>query len=332
MGNHPLRKESNCLNCGANVPDRFCSQCGQENIEPKLSFVELVSTFFNDLTHYEGKFWQTLKYLLFKPGFLTKMYLLGKRKSYLAPIRLYIFISFLTFLLPSVLVKPDSLRIDNYTPEERAELDSMLNDTNYEIHYSSTLGLIFTTGYKNLTELDSVKLASESGIEPMTLTDYYRHKKAIELRKYSAAQLWDLLIKTLRSNFPKTLFVYMPLFALILGLFHRKRNQPYFDHAIFTLHYFSFVLLSFSIFLLATNILSWISEWTNYESILISLPAILMLLQTYYIVYFYISHHQLYKENLLVSILKSTAIFVLNLMLMFAVFILLLVLTILMLH
>jgi len=44
----------------------------------------------------------TIFYLLFKPAALSKAYTSGKRKSFLAPMRLYIFTSFITFLLLSL--------------------------------------------------------------------------------------------------------------------------------------------------------------------------------------------------------------------------------------
>jgi hypothetical protein len=95
----PERKEKNCLNCGAEVQGRFCQICGQENIEPKESFWHLVTHFMYDITHFDGKFFSTLKYLLFKPGFLSHEYLRGRRASYLHPIRMYVFTSAIFFLV-----------------------------------------------------------------------------------------------------------------------------------------------------------------------------------------------------------------------------------------
>ena len=92
------RKEKDCLNCGAVVQGRFCQVCGQENIEPKESFWHLVTHFMYDITHFDGKFFSTLKYLLFKPGFLSHEYLRGRRASYLHPIRMYVFTSAFFFL------------------------------------------------------------------------------------------------------------------------------------------------------------------------------------------------------------------------------------------
>jgi hypothetical protein len=41
----------------------------------------------------------TLKDLLFKPGFLTKEYMKGRRKNYLHPVRMYVFTSAVFFLV-----------------------------------------------------------------------------------------------------------------------------------------------------------------------------------------------------------------------------------------
>jgi hypothetical protein len=80
------------------VGERFCTHCGQENLEPKESVGHLVRHFFEDITHFDGKFFVTLKDLIVRPGFLTREYVAGKRMTYLNPIRMYIFISAIFFI------------------------------------------------------------------------------------------------------------------------------------------------------------------------------------------------------------------------------------------
>jgi hypothetical protein len=81
------------------VLGRFCQVCGQENIETKESFWSLATHFVYDVTHFDGKFFSTLKYLLFRPGFLSQEYLRGRRIAYLHPIRMYVFTSAIFFLI-----------------------------------------------------------------------------------------------------------------------------------------------------------------------------------------------------------------------------------------
>jgi len=93
------REEKICLNCNADLNGRFCHLCGQENLVPKESVWGLISHFFYDITHFDGKFFSTVKYLIAKPGFLPKEYLRGRRASYLNPIRMYVFSSAIFFAI-----------------------------------------------------------------------------------------------------------------------------------------------------------------------------------------------------------------------------------------
>ncbi|RYY15778.1 MAG: DUF3667 domain-containing protein, partial [Chitinophagaceae bacterium] len=89
MSHSKERSEKDCLNCGTIVQGRFCQVCGQENIEPKETLWGLVSHFFQDITHFDGKFFSTGKLLIRRPGFLPKEYISGRRARYLHPIRMY---------------------------------------------------------------------------------------------------------------------------------------------------------------------------------------------------------------------------------------------------
>ena len=93
------RTQKICLNCNSELYDRYCHKCGQENKEPKDTVWHLVTHFFYDITHFDGKFFGTLKYLVKKPGFLSSEYIKGRRNSYLNPIRMYVFTSALFFLI-----------------------------------------------------------------------------------------------------------------------------------------------------------------------------------------------------------------------------------------
>lgn len=59
----------------------------------------MVIHFFYDITHFDSKFFETLKDLVTKPGFLSKEYMKGRRASYLHPVKMYVFTSAVFFLL-----------------------------------------------------------------------------------------------------------------------------------------------------------------------------------------------------------------------------------------
>ena len=127
MSHLPRRKEKNCLNCGTEVIGHYCHHCGQQNIEPKESVWHLVSHFFQDITHFDGKFFTSLKDLFFKPGFLSKEYMIGRRVRYLNPIRMYLFTSAIFFLIFFSLYTLDekSLSVGSVNGKTFGEIDKM---------------------------------------------------------------------------------------------------------------------------------------------------------------------------------------------------------------
>jgi hypothetical protein len=88
--------ETHCLNCGAELTGPFCSHCGQHSHVHKT-----LTAFFHDLAHgvfhLEGKLWNTIPLLVWKPGELTRRYIDGQRARFVSPIALFLFCVFLMF-------------------------------------------------------------------------------------------------------------------------------------------------------------------------------------------------------------------------------------------
>lgn len=140
MSHRPQRKEKDCLNCGTIVQGHYCQNCGQENIEPKETFWGMVTHFFYDITHFDGKFFVTLKDLFFKPGFLSAEYIRGRRVTYLHPIRMYIFTSALFFLVFFTVEggSEDFMKVTDDEPYTRAQQDSALRRLDEELATDSS--------------------------------------------------------------------------------------------------------------------------------------------------------------------------------------------------
>ena len=280
MSHRPERKEKNCLNCGTTVQGKYCHVCGQENVEPKETFLGMVTHFFNDITHFDGKFFTTLKDLLFKPGFLSAEYMRGRRMSYLNPIRMYVFTSAIFFLIFFSVTDPGStFKLVDDGPLSLAGRDSILQDIQSKLEkdrgnlnlqkqvellkdtsrplseidllpYSTVVGTL-GYDYKSREEYDSVQKARPSherdgwlkGLwnkRAIRINEKYRSEKSLSLTNFS---------DTLLHKLPYLLFVSLPFFALILKLLYiRKRKEYYFaDHGIFSVHHYilSFILLLF---------------------------------------------------------------------------------------
>ena len=115
---------------------RYCHECGQENLEPKETVWHLVQHFFNDITHFDGKFFSTVKLLLRKPGFLSAEYIAGRRMSYLNPIRMYVFTSAFFFIILFSLKKPEDM-VKPDTGQSLAQLEKTLKSDQQELVHAS---------------------------------------------------------------------------------------------------------------------------------------------------------------------------------------------------
>ena len=99
MSHFKERNEKICLNCNAALYGRYCHVCGQENREPKETVWGLITHFFYDITHFDGKFFTSTGRLIARPGRMPKDYINGRRASYINPIRMYIFSSAVFFII-----------------------------------------------------------------------------------------------------------------------------------------------------------------------------------------------------------------------------------------
>jgi Protein of unknown function (DUF3667) len=346
VSHQKIRAEKRCLNCGNEVTGRFCPACGQENIEPKQTVWHLITHFFSDITHFDGKFFTTVRDLFTRPGFLSREYISGKRVSYLDPIRMYIFTSAIFFLIFFSLFDIRNTRIDNRTrtellkdPTFRKMLRNAktLEDTDRVIKEyrptgtdivkltrdSTTVpksGFEFNpeiSKYKSLGEYDTVQMNLPSGKRDGWL------KKKFATRWIDLSQRFDkdpaIVIQELFTrflhNFPKALFISLPVFAFLLQLLYwRKKDFMYVDHGIFSIHLYIF---SFLILLVIFGInqlnhfLGWqLFYWIN------------GLITLYALIYYYKAMRKFYAQGRVVTMAKYLALLLMSVIVQFTIFML----------
>lgn len=97
-----------CPNCGGGRSGRYCAVCGQNDRNYVRGLLSVTWEFCRDSFEVDSRLLQTLKLLFFKPGTLSREFCRNRRARYMSPVRLYLFSSFLFFLVVSVKI-PDSL-------------------------------------------------------------------------------------------------------------------------------------------------------------------------------------------------------------------------------
>lgn len=349
MSHGKIREEKDCLNCGHIVEERFCPHCGQENTQPRQPFYFLFTHFIEDFTHYDGQFWKTIQYLIGRPGRLTREYLAGKRQLFVPPVKLYIFISFLTFFVPTLFPKSEDTehektekhsaqkdledkknQLAKITDSIKREMiaeggeDSIIVSNNISkfdkigeieeilskrklISGSDNGDKFSVMGAKTQKEYDS--LSVNGGKMYVSLRPFAEKIFSLQDRGFSRKEIKNRFVETFIHTVPKALFVYLPIFAFFLWIFHSKKKWWYFDHGIFTLHYFSFLLLSSLIFILGNHLVSVLPDY----KILTFITGLCYITLFFYTsVYFFIAHHRVYENSKRISILKGSILFIIN--------------------
>lgn len=312
-----------CLNCGTKLLDSYCHHCGQRDLPKRQTMRELVENFIGSFYSFESKFFRTVRYLLFKPGFLPAEYTAGKRESYFHPARAYVFISFIFFTLLFSLPDPDEdiIELDESDKKELGnglknfeKLDSLSGGSlksDSIIQYGFDGKVIGTkrkysgfslsdTPYTTVKEYDSAQQ-----LLPEDKRDGWFERtfeiKNIELKNVYSGEDGKKRFKTdfteaFFSNFPKVLFWLLPIFALILKLLYIRRDFYYSEHLVFSVIYYNFFYLASTVILLVNQI-PVVRNW------LIAVSVI------WIIIYLPIAMKRMYKQSKRKTILKFSILF-----------------------
>jgi hypothetical protein len=93
---------SHCENCATLLQGQFCHQCGQSVHNPLRNFGHAIEEFFETFWHLDGRVFHTLRDLMIPPGLVANRYLTGHRISYVAPLRLFVVMSVLAFVVTQI--------------------------------------------------------------------------------------------------------------------------------------------------------------------------------------------------------------------------------------
>jgi len=277
------REEKDCLNCGTILKGHFCHNCGQENLQIKESFGHMMNHAISDYFHFDHKFFHTLKPLLFKPGMLTNEYMAGRRTQYLHPVKMYIFISLVYFLVffGSKHEVADFNTSDSKKPVAERVTDSVhkapAKDIDSEKDKADSRGLVIFKSDQNSKDDDSTYaqyLAKQNKL-PQSKRDGWLARSVI--KKEFALQdpkvnKTQLITESINHNFPKMMFLLLPLFALMLKVTFWKSKKFYVEHLIYSFHLHCFVFLFMTIIMLLLLVMpaSWhiLSIWINIIAII----------------------------------------------------------------
>ena len=237
-----------CENCGAEVTQRYCGACGQRREPPVHSLWHFSRVATEDLTHADSRLWRTLRALLFKPGHLTAEFLAGRRARYLPPVRLYLVLSVLFFLLAStlqpnfVVLQFDADDKDSVqykaVPLEKGQLPGELAAQAGETPEQAGERVCKDMHYSG---------PSSDWLGP-ALPGVCR--KVVADWVTGGHQLFEAFL----HNVPRAMFLFLPLLAAVMMLMYWRPRHYYVEHLLLFLHNHALV------FIVIGLVLVW-SKW-----------------------------------------------------------------------
>jgi Protein of unknown function (DUF3667) len=239
--------ERNCLNCGTELAGEFCHVCGQ-----RAHVHRSIGAFFHDLLHgvlhFEGKIWNTLPMLAWKPGELTRDYIEGKRARYVSPIALFLFSVFLMFAvigLTSNAIRPQaSAEAARELRKEQIKLDALETQRAAAVKAGTPTKRLDEKIAESKVEMTALQAVRTGTIDPATYKFQSDFLGGLDEGLGKAAKNPELLFYKIKTNAYKFSWALIPISVpLVWLLFPFSRRFGLYDHTVFVTYSLCFMML-----------------------------------------------------------------------------------------
>jgi hypothetical protein len=275
-------QEAACLNCGTPLAGAYCSTCGQHG-----HIHRTLTAFFHDLLHsvfhFEGRFWNTLPLLVWRPGELTRRYVEGQRARFVSPMALFLFSVFLMFAVLGSLGSFDPIdsgqmraELRTNVAKEEAKLAVIERERSAALAGKAPTAAIDARLAAQRREVDTLRNLAERGVVSGTAAQMSDDMpKWIREPLDQANRNPELLFYKLRNNAYKWSWALIPLSVPFLWLlFPFSRRFRLYDHMVFVTYSLSFMTL-----LVITTTLLAAAGWTGAVAVAMFIPTIHMFRQ-----------------------------------------------------
>lgn len=284
-----------CENCGATLLGEHCYACGQPVKGLVRHFSSIFGDFFDTVLNIDSRVFRSLWPLFGRPGFLTCEYFAGRRVRYVSPVRLFFFLSIVTFFVAQFTVSfGDDINMgtgagndDIASARTVADVEKVRDAALAKLELarrqagdapgagvgiSMGMGAVRDAAASRIAELRDAAAKGEPVPEHESEHDslsfgngpWDAKKNPIKITALPGfANDWlnaqagradnniarikqdpDVFKDALLSAVPSTLFVLLPVFALMLKLLYAFKRRLYMEHLIVALHSHAFLCLS----------------------------------------------------------------------------------------
>lgn len=313
-----------CANCATPLAGQYCSRCGQRARSRLISIWELVRDAIGDLFELDSRIWQTLIPLVFRPGKLTRDYLMGRRARFMPPFRTYLVLSLLFFLVaffdpqqqlgiffeppdPSVAANAGTAASASEVRQEVLEElrregiiagpqeSEPANDNDSE-HDAPGADVRSTPDDGAVVNCDLEGFSLDGA--PEWLSRRFTRERVQAVCEKVSADSGQAFLNQLLDNVPVALFVLLPLMALVLKMLFPLSKRYYAEHLLFVLHFHAFFFLILTIQVVVSRLATRLPIPEAAANLTI------LLLSLYIPLYLYKAMRRVYEQGLLITLLK----------------------------
>lgn len=159
-GKHEIKENPTCCvckNCRNTFQGNYCPHCGQNRHTPRFTirnaFQNILSGFFN----IDHGFSRNLIELLYRPGYMIRDYLKGKRVHYYKPFQT-LFVLAALYIMGVQLIDPATIKLSEKEMEEEPTIASLMDDIKYQQEQTSDSCTKYYLG-QSITYADSAQWA-----------------------------------------------------------------------------------------------------------------------------------------------------------------------------
>ena len=329
----PMPTGAVCGNCGAPLLGEHCYRCGQPITGLVRHFTSVLGDIADTLFEIDSRLTRTLLPLLLRPGYLSCEYFAGRRVRYVSPVRLFFFISVITFFVAqwsfdqsnTHAVEFDDSGINKATTVAAVEQErdaalhaidastadiAMAPDVAKDIAKSAVkvrvqadariaeLNAAQKQGKPPPKHFDRLTFGGDTPWDPVknpirfdslpAFANGWLNRMAGRAQDNLARVQHDqrLLIDAWLSAVPSTLFLLLPLFAVLLKIAYAFKRRLYMEHFIVALHSHAFLCFALLLVLLLGGLSGvtpspWLHtplEWSK-VALIVWMPVYLLLMQ-----------------------------------------------------
>ena len=240
-----------CANCSTALIGDYCHACGQKaHLQSKLR--HLLREFFESVASFDGRLFRTLPLLAFRPGELSRRWRAGQRVRFVAPLHLFLFATFLVFLVPTFtgrhLISPPTTDQVGVAPDGRPGLNVSVGRTGPGAPARTPLsreeGRRPAEARLQAAEERIKAEAAAEGLDPATLTGAEAWLVRTMRRMNEAFADREAFSNRAEDLASKLSFALVPISMAILWLLLIfKRGYTFYDHAVVALYGIGFLAL-----------------------------------------------------------------------------------------